>query len=251
MFWLGIVLVALMGLVLGLLGGGGSILAVPILEYVFGMEPHAAIAGSLVLVGSTALLSALLHHRTTPVDWRGALLFAAIGAPLSLVGGWFSRRVPGAVLMLLFGLLMLVVGAAMLRGSREPPPDAGPHALALALSGAAVGFLTGFLGIGGGFLIVPALVLFLHVPMKRAVGTSLLVIALNAAVALVMHRHELRLEAMSLGPISAAALAGTFAGVEALRWIDARRLRKIFAVFVILIGLWMTARHALALTSTS
>ena len=180
MFWLGIVLVALMGLALGLLGGGGSILAVPILEYVFGMEAHAAIAGSLVLVGSTALLSALLHHRTTPVDWRGALVFAAIGAPLSLAGGWFSRRVPGSVLMLLFGLLMLVVGAAILRERREPPPDAKPHALALALSGAAVGFLTGFLGIGGGFLIVPALVLFLYVPMKRAVGTSLLVIALNA-----------------------------------------------------------------------
>ena len=220
MFWLGIVLVALMGLALGLLGGGGSILAVPILEYVFGMEPHVAIAGSLVLVGSAALLSALLHHRTTPVDWRRGLLFAAIGAPLSLAGGWFSRRLPGAVLMLLFGLLMLVVGAAMLRGRREPPRDARSHALALALSGAAVGFLTGFLGIGGGFLIVPALV---------------------------MHRHELRLAAMSLGLLLAAALAGTFAGVETSRWIHPGRLKKLFALFVILVGVWMVVRHASSL----
>jgi len=247
MFWLGLILVALMGLALGLLGGGGSILAVPILEYVFGMEAHAAIAGSLVLVGGTALLSALLHHRSQPVDWRSALVLAAIGAPLSLLGGWLSRRVPGSVLMLLFGLLMLVMGAAMFRRRPDPPAHAQPRALALVLSAAAVGFLTGFLGIGGGFLIVPALVLFLRVPMKRAVGTSLLVIALNTGVALVMHRHELHLEAMSLGPMSAAALVGTFAGVEALRWLDARRLRKLFALFVILVGVWMVARHAASL----
>jgi len=244
MFWLGLILVALMGLSLGLLGGGGSILAVPILEYVFGMEAHAAIAGSLVLVGGTALLSALLHHRSQPVDWRSALVFAAIGAPLSLAGGWLSRRVPGSVLMLLFGVLMLVVGAAMFRRRPDPPPDARPYAIALAVSGAAVGFLTGFLGIGGGFLIVPALVLFLRVPMKRAVGTSLLVIAVNAGVALVMHRHELHLEAMSLGPLSAAALVGTFAGVETSRWIPPKRLRKLFALFVILVGVWMVVRHA-------
>ena len=246
MFWLGLLLVALMGLSLGLLGGGGSILAVPILEYVFGMEAHAAIAGSLVLVGSTALLSSLMHHRTTPVDWRSALVFATIGAPLSLAGGWLSRRVPGNMLLLLFGLLMLVVGAAMFRRRPDPPADAKPRTFALVLSGAAVGFLTGFLGIGGGFLIVPALVLFLRVPMKRAVGTSLLVIAINAGVALLMHRQELHLDAMSLGPLSAAALAGTFAGVETSRWIHPKRLRKLFALFVILVGLWMVARHALA-----
>ncbi len=250
MYWLGLLLVALMGLSLGLLGGGGSILAVPILEYVFGMEAHAAIAGSLVLVGSTALLSCLMHHRTTPVDWGSALVFAAIGAPLSLLGGWLSRRVPGSVLMLLFGLLMLVVGAAMLRRRSDPPANARRQTPALVLSGVAVGFLTGFLGIGGGFLIVPALVLFLGVPMKRAVGTSLLVIALNAGVALLMHRHELHLDTMSLGPMSAAALAGTLAGVATSRWIHPKRLRGLFAVFVILVGLWMVARQALAYLRT-
>jgi uncharacterized membrane protein YfcA len=243
-FWLGIFLTALMGVSLGLLGGGGSILAVPILVYVLGVEEHAAIAISLVLVGLTAWAAALQHHRSRMVDWKGGSLFAACGAPVSLLGAYFSKRLPGAWLMLLFGALMLVAGAGMYRRRLTDSDEKGKRNLVvLAMCGAGVGFLTGFLGVGGGFLIVPALVLFLGEPMKSAIGTSLFVIGANCAIALWGHRSALHMNWTLLLPLSAAALAGTFAGVAASHRFNAAQLRRAFAVFILLLGAWMVAQN--------
>ncbi len=243
-FWLGIFLTALMGVSLGLLGGGGSILAVPILVYVLGMEEHAAIAISLVLVGLTAWAAALQHHRSGMVDWKGGFLFAACGAPASLLGAYYSRRLPGALLMLLFGALMLVAGVAMYRRRLGDSVERGRrNLLVLAACGAGVGFLTGFLGVGGGFLIVPALVLFLGEPMKSAIGTSLFVIGANCAIAFWGHRSALQMNWTLLLPLGGAALVGTFAGVAATRHFDAAQLRKAFAIFIVLLGAWMVVRN--------
>jgi hypothetical protein len=243
-FLLGVLLTALMGVSLGLLGGGGSILAVPILVYVLGVEAHAAIAVSLVLVGLTAWAAALQHHRLRMVDWKGGFLFAACGAPVSLLGAYFSKRLPGAWLMLLFGALMLVAGVAMYRRRLSDSGEKRKRNLAvLAACGAGVGFLTGFLGVGGGFLIVPALVLFLGEQMKPAIGTSLFVIGANCAIALWGHRSALFMNWNVMLPLGGAALAGTFAGVAASHHFNAGQLRKAFAVLIVLLGAWMVAQN--------
>jgi hypothetical protein len=247
LFWLGIFLTALMGVSLGLLGGGGSILAVPILVYVFRVEAHGAVALSLVLVGSTALAAALLHQRDARVDWRAGMLFAVCGAPMSLLGAAASKRLSGELLLVLFGGLMLIVGAAMLRRREEGSRGARRQFAALAAAGALVGFLTGFLGVGGGFLIVPALVLFLGKPTRHAVGTSLVVIALNCAVALWGHRSALRMNWEVVLPATAAALGGTWSGVRISERMSAAGVRRAFAWLVMALGAVMLWKNSSAM----
>jgi uncharacterized membrane protein YfcA len=247
-FWLGILLTALMGVSLGLLGGGGSILAVPILVHAFGEEAHAAIAISLALVGSTALVAALLHHREGLVDWRAGTLFVAAAAPLSLLGAKAAMRLPGKLLLLLFGGMMLAAGWAMYRRRFDEPLAAREKRVAAMLGcGAVVGFLTGFLGVGGGFIIVPAMVLFLGKPMKQAVGTSLFVIAGNCAIALYGHRAALHMKWAIVLPSTLAALAGTVAGVMLSRRFSPAQVRRAFAALVGLLGAWMVGMNAGAL----
>ena len=241
--WLGTLLIVLMGVSLGLLGGGGSILAVPILVYVIGLDAHHAIALSLLLVGGTAVLGAGFHHRNSPLAWREALLFAACGVPFSFLGGIVSRRFPGPILLLLFGLLMVTVGGLMLRPRPEPREGKRGSVALFALAGAGVGFLTGFLGVGGGFLIVPVFILLLHIPTRRAIGSSLVVIAINCASALVGHWPSLQLQWRLIVPLSVAALAGSLAGVELSRRFSPRSLRQVFGVFVVIIGLAIVLRN--------
>lgn len=239
-----VLLLAAMGLVLGLLGGGGSILTVPILVYVMGIEAHAAISLSLLLVGCTALIGAFLHQEAARVAWKKGLLFVCFGAPLNLLGADLSRYVSGTVLLLLFGILMGISGTAMLlkRGERQNSTDERSIWPVL-ISGATVGFLAGFLGVGGGFLIVPSLVLFLQVPIKSATGTSLLIIAINSALALFGHRHTLAVDWILLVELVAPALLATYLGVKLTERLSAQQLRKIFGVFVILMGVFMVASN--------
>jgi uncharacterized membrane protein YfcA len=243
LMWLGTLLVVLMGISLGLLGGGGSILAVPILVYVIGLDAHHAIALSLLLVGGTAVLGAGLHHRNCPLAWREPLLFAACGVPFSFLGGVVSRRFPGAILLLLFGVLMITVGSLMFRPRPEPHEGKRGSAVLLALVGGGVGFLTGFLGVGGGFLIVPAFILLLHMPTRRAIGASLVVIAINCASALVGHWPSLEMQWRLIVPLSVAALAGSLAGVELSKRFSPRALRHVFGVFVVIIGVVIVLRN--------
>jgi len=244
--WVGIVLTALMGVSLGLLGGGGSILAVPILVYLFNQDAQAAITLSLVLVGGTALLASLLQSRGTNVDWRGGALFVALGAPFSLLGSYGSRQFPGGALLFLFGVLMLVVGVMMTREHREPAVDAPRDWRRVVASGTGVGLLTGFLGMGGGFLIVPALALVTRLPMKVAIGTSLLVIAGNCAFALAGRWDILRMSWTLLAALGPAALGGMVLGVQLCDRLDAAQLRRLFGAFVTVVGIWMVVQNAAA-----
>jgi uncharacterized protein len=248
--WIAACLMGVMGLILGLLGGGGSILAVPILVYVVGVEAHAAITFSLVLVGGTAFVAALLHNRRSRVDWKHGLLFVSFGAPMNFAAAYLSRRFSGPFLLLLFGMLMGIVGIAMLRErkGRSRQDTAHRHDVRSAIAcGAAVGFLTGFLGIGGGFLIVPALVLFLEMPMKFACGTSLLVIAANSCVALFGRLHSLHLDWMPLIELTVPALVATFVGVELSERFSGNQLRRTFAAFIIVLGIFIMANNAATL----
>jgi len=237
----------LIGLSLGLLGGGGSILAVPVLVYVARVDVRAAIGMSLAVVGTTALVGGLVHARAGRVDLRAAALFGGagmVGAPLGTLG---THAVSPRVLLLLFAGLMLVVGGAMLRGrpgSRHEAPR--PHPVAVPAAGFGVGLLTGFLGVGGGFLIVPALTLLACLPIHAAIGTSLLVIAANSAAGLLGHLRQGEMPLGLTAALTASAALGALAGVRLTSSLDSARLRRTFAVVVILVGLFLLARNALA-----
>jgi uncharacterized membrane protein YfcA len=182
------------------------------------------------------------------VDWKDGLLFASFGAPMNLVAAYFSRRFSGPFLLLLFGMVMGIAGIALLR-RREKHQDAPhKHDIGPAIaSGAAVGLLTGFLGIGGGFLIVPALVLFLEMPMKLACGTSLLVIAANSSVALFGRLHSLQLAWIPLLALAVPSFVATYLGVGLSERFSGNQLRKAFAVFIIVLGILMMANNAATL----
>ncbi len=233
-----------MGLVLGLLGGGGSILAVPILVYVLGVEAHAAIGLALILVGSTALAGAFLHQEAARVAWKQGLLFILFGAPLNFLGANLSRHVSAAVLLLLFGVLMGISGTAMLFKRRERQNAMDERSIwPVVVSGGTVGFLAGFLGVGGGFLIVPSLVLFLRIPIKSATGTALLIIAGNSALAVFGRRHTLVLDWILLIELMIPALSAMYLGVKLTEKLSAQQIRAVFSVFVILLGVAMVASN--------
>ena len=236
----------LIGLSLGLLGGGGSILAVPVLVYVARVEVHAAIGMSLAVVGTTALVGGLVHARAGRVDPRAAALFWGAGMLAAPLGAQATHAVAPRVLMLLFAGLMLVVGSLLLRGrGAAGGPAARPHPAAVPAAGFGVGLLTGFLGVGGGFLIVPALVLLGGLAIHRAVGTSLLVIALNSAGGLAGHLSRGEMPVGLTSAFTAAAALGALLGVRLAGRLDPARLRRAFAAFVMLVGLLLLARNAL------
>jgi uncharacterized protein len=243
---LALALSTLIGLSLGLLGGGGSILAVPVLVYVARIDVHAAIGMSLAVVGTTALVGGLVHARAGRVDLGAAALFGGAGMVAAPIGAQATHAVPGRVLLLLFAGLMVVVGSLMLRG-RGGAGERSPrsHRLAVLAAGFGVGLLTGFLGVGGGFLIVPALTLLGGLPIHRAVGTSLLVIALNSAGGIAGHLRQGEMPAGLTASFTAAAALGALAGVRLAGGLDPARLRRAFAAFVILVGLLLLAKNAL------
>ena len=238
---------ALVGLSLGLVGGGGSILTVPILVYVLGESAHLATGTALAIVGANALIGAWDHRRAGRVRLPVAFIFGGIGTVGALAGSLLNHLAPERAVLIGFALLMLATAAAMawLRlGDRRAAERLG-LSWRMVLAGLAVGALTGFFGVGGGFLIVPALVLVLGLPMRDAVGTSLVVIAINAAAALVGHLRfgGIDLEVTGLFIISGAA--GAILGSRISGRIDEQRLRQGFAGVVVLIALYILARTLL------
>jgi hypothetical protein len=235
------------GASLGLIGAGGAVLALP-LFLALGAETHPAIASSLLVVGATAGVAAAGRVRTGDVAWRTALLFA----PATMLGGFAGGRLAGALpeSLLLHGFTALLLGAAGAMWRAKPPP-AGPagegalgpaRGLAVALAGGLIGALTGMVGAGGGFLFVPALAVGLGLPMPRAIGTSLVVIACNAFAALLGHLGHVALDARLAGPVAAGALAGALAGGRLSAGASERALRRGFALFLLAVAGWLLAR---------
>src|SRR5512135_870104 len=216
MFALAVALSVVVGVSLGLLGGGGSILTVPILVYVAGLAPKPAIATSLFVVGVTSVAALVPHVRTGRVRWRTGLLFGFAGMTGAYTGGRLAEFVPGTLLLIAFGSMMLATAIAMLRSRRDTPGTPEPHELSVARAvsyGAAVGLVTGLVGAGGGFVIVPALALLGGLPMPAAVGTSLLVIAMNSFAGLYGHLHSVHIHwGLALG-VTAAAVGAACSAV--------------------------------------
>lgn len=241
MLLLGLGLAALIGLSLGLLGGGGSILTVPIFVYVLGFAPREAIPSSLAVVGAVSLFGAAGHWRQGNVRLRTALLFGLVAMAGTYGGARLGTRLPGAVQLTLFAAVMLAAAWFMSRpragrnGDAEPA-HGGHRTAVIAAAGVGTGLLTGLVGVGGGFMIVPALVLLAGVPMKQAVGTSLLVIAMNAAAGVAGYGDAAALRWDVLGTFTAVAVAGILAGTRLSRRVPQEALRRGFAVFLVLVA---------------
>jgi uncharacterized membrane protein YfcA len=278
--WLGATLV---GLSLGLLGSGGAILTVPILVYLVGHDEKAAIVESLAIVGAIALFGAARASFAKKIDWKSALLFAIPGVFGTLLGTHVAQWIPGAVQLLLLAALMLTASVLMFRSPRksEPMPndvgtsvtdfsvtdfsvtdlsanDQAPTSgsAIIAAQGFALGFMTGIVGIGGGFLIVPVLVLLRRLPMKIAIGTSLAIIAVNCTAGLVksifagsaaLHPSATEQNAIDwtvIGLFIALGIVGSLIGSLLARRIDQGTLRKVFAVFLVVMAGYVAWRQA-------
>lgn len=233
------------GLALGLLGGGGSILTLPILVYVLGLEPKSAIATSLVVVGATSAAALVPHARGGRVDVRIGAAFAAASMLGAYGGARLARYVPSAVLLGAFAAMMLVTGLAMLRGraSREASTARRPW-LRIAASGVAIGGLTGLVGAGGGFLIVPALVLLCGLAMPKAIGTSLLVIAANSFAGFAGYVGHVSFDGRLALLVTGAAVAGSFAGAILAGRTKPEALRRVFAWFVLAMAAVMIGKQS-------
>ncbi|MFK4799526.1 sulfite exporter TauE/SafE family protein [Streptomyces sp. MPA0124] len=236
---------AVAGVSLGALGAGGSILTVPALIYLLGFTPAAATTASLVVVIVTSVTALVAHARAGAVRWRAGLLFAAAGVLPAAVAGALSARVPEAVLTVLFAALAALAGLHMLR--RRTPPETGTVSETRAAgAGAGLGAVTGFLGVGGGFLAVPALVTVLAVPMSAAVGTSLLVVSANALVALAGRAHSaVHLDLGLLLPFLATAVLGAWDGRRLAAKVSAGTLRRLFGAVLLAVAAAMGATAVL------
>ncbi|WP_408993425.1 sulfite exporter TauE/SafE family protein [Streptomyces sp. 1268] len=229
---------ALVGLALGSLGAGGSILTVPALIYLLGFSPAEATTASLIIVIVTSLTALLAHARAGAVRWRAGLLFAAAGLLPAAAAGLLSARIPAVVLTLAFAVLAVLAGLCMLR-RRTPSDDVTASASVPRATGvgAVLGAVTGFLGVGGGFLAVPALVAALAVPMSAAGGTSLLVIIANALVALAARATtEVSLDWALIMPFIATAVLGAWDGKRLAAKVRPATLQRVFGTLLLAVA---------------
>jgi uncharacterized membrane protein YfcA len=241
-----LLLSVVIGLSLGLLGGGGSILTVPILTYVAGLDPKEAIAASLFVVGATSAFSAVDHARKGRVKWRTGLVFGAAGMAGAFGGGLLGGHIPGTILMITFALMMAATSIAMIRGRRKQTAAANERelpVLKVILEGLVVGLVTGLVGAGGGFLVVPALALLGGLAMPVAVGTSLVVIALKSFAGLGGYLTTISLDWGLVAAVTAAAIVGSVAGSRLAGRIPEAAMRKYFGLFVLAMGVFVLVQE--------
>lgn len=250
----------LIGLSLGLIGGGGSILTVPVLVYLFGVNPTVATSYSLFIVGSTSLVGAVRKYMIGDVNIKTALLFGitsiatvlltrrfvvpAIPENIATIGSVVITK--SALTMILFAVLMLMASLSMIRGRKEESGKAPDHNIpALVMYGIGIGIVTGFLGAGGGFLLIPALVFFVGLDMKTAVGTSLTIIAMNSLIGFTGDLGIMPIEWPLLLTVTAISIGGIFVGIALSKKIPGAKLKKGFGWFVLIMGIYILIRETL------
>lgn len=246
-FAFGMILSALIGLSLGLIGGGGSIITVPVLVYALNVEPYDAVGMSLAVVGVTSLIGSFLHWRHGTLQMKTALIFGSAGIFGALAGSPLTKMLSPSALMLAFAGLMFVVAILMLRkktGNEVDVVSTNVPSIWKALAvGFGVGVLTGFLGVGGGFLIVPALVMFGGLSIKDAIGTSLFVIFLNCVAGLAGHASQNHFNWNLTAIVTLLAGAGAIAGTMLSHRVAAQKLQKGFAMFVLMIAVLLIGKN--------
>jgi uncharacterized membrane protein YfcA len=241
MLFLELVLGFGIGLSLGLLGGGGSILTVPALVYLVGQTPQVAVTTSLAIVGANSMVGAMFHGSKGKLDWKVAIIFGSSGMLVSYLSAGISKHLSSEVLLAVFALLMLGIGIMLLfrRAKEEGTSYTAKPLLLVVVSGAGVGLLTGILGVGGGFLVVPALVMLLGLPVQVAVGTSLVVIAMNSVAGFLGHVGSGSVDWMVTLVFTSAGLIGTFSGMKLSSRLPSSKLQKAFAIFVIALAFFL------------
>lgn len=236
------ILAFIVGITLGLLGGGGSILTVPIFVYVLGFDPKVAIAMSLPVVGGASLVGAVRHWSLGHVSLRMALTFGVAAMAAAFGGARLARLIPGTVQLVLLGVVMASAALAMLRPLMPAADTETPRSLRLVELlglGVLVGTMTGVVGVGGGFLIVPALVVLGGVPMTHAVGTSLLVIAMNTVTGFAGYHGTVDVPWGVVLRFGGAAAAGILVGAALTKRVDQRLLRRAFALLLFMVAAWI------------
>lgn len=236
-------LALLIGLLLGLLGGGGSILTVPVFVYLAKMPAKEAIASSLAVVGVVSFFGLLMQIKKKNVDFQVALIFSPVAMIGTYTGAKLSVFISGQVQLLLFAVMMLITAVSMLRKKKEPTKPkklvspVKKYALIITES-LLVGIFTGIVGVGGGFLIVPVLTLLMGLDIKKAVGTSLLIISLKSFSGFYGYWGQVNPNWEFLGIFSTIAVIGIISGIYLLKFISQQHLKKAFAIFLIVVGSW-------------
>ena len=249
----------LIGLILGLIGGGGSILTVPIFVYLLGISPLVATAYSLFVVGTTALVGAISNHKKGMVDVRTGFIFAVP----AFIGVYVTRRyllslIPEDIfyissflvtkdvaIMLFFSILMLAASFFMINGRAEVSNTKllNYNVPLLTLEGLVVGVLTGFVGAGGGFLIIPALVFFAKLPMKKAIATSLMIISIKSLIGFIGDIQNFEIHWFFLLSFTSISVIGIFLGIYFSKFINENKLKKVFGWFVFLMALFIIIKE--------
>lgn len=246
------------GLVMGLIGGGGSILSVPILVYLLGLNPIVATAYSLFVVGTTSAIGAFQNFKKGLIDIKTAIIFATP----ALITVYLTRRflvpmIPDIVLsvgdfkvtntifiMLLFAVIMLLASISMIRSKKDTPDEKKTSEVnynfpVIAIEGILVGLLTGLVGAGGGFLIIPALVLLAKIPMKKAIGTSLLIIAVKSLIGFLGDINNLEIDWLFLLSFTGLSVIGIIIGVYLSKYISGKKLKKSFGYFTLIMAFYI------------
>ena len=251
----------LIGVSLGLIGGGGSILTLPVLVYLLNISPVISTAYSLFIVGTTSLVGSASFMRKKLVNYRAAFVFAipsfttvfltrkylvpAIPDPLIHLSGFEVSKNVG--IMVFFALIMLAASYSMIKSKKEEKEENTGELkfnyIMIALEGGLVGILTGIVGAGGGFLIIPALVLFARLPMKMAVGTSLLIIAAKSLIGFLGDLSNIHVDWTFLLPFTALSVVGIFLGTYLSKFISGEKLKKSFGWFVLVMGIYIITKE--------
>lgn len=213
---------------------------VPALVYLLGQTPQVAVTTSLAVVGANSLIGANFHRIQGTLNWRVALVFGWVGMLTAFLASGFSKLIPPTMLLIAFAVLMLIIGSFLL--VRKEVQSTVEHERPLwvtLVSGAVVGTLTGVLGVGGGFLIVPALVVLVGLPMQMAVGTSLVIITMNSMAGFLGHIHDNSIQPLLILVFVSSGLLGTFIGARLAKFLPAKKLQTTFVWFVILLAIFL------------
>jgi uncharacterized membrane protein YfcA len=249
-----IALSLLIGVLLGLLGGGGSILTVPVLVYLAGLSAKNAIITSLIVVCLTSLIAVVNHARRGKVCWTTGLAFGLTGMIGAFLGGRLTAYVPDSLLLVLFAAIMLAASLSMLRNKKTPNPLKSARLplkpcpqhlplIALMLDGFLVGSVTGLIGVGGGFLMVPALHNLAGLPIYAAIGTSLFIMVIQSSAALAGHASHMTIDIFITALFSAFAIIGSFIGSSLSGKIPGQHLKRGFGILVFILGCFLLYRE--------
>jgi len=255
---LGYFLALFVGISLGLIGGGGSILAMPILVYIFHFTPHTSTSYSLFIVGISALVGSIKHYRLKNLHLPAAIIFGLpsivslllvrkyvlpnIPTIIFYINGWSITK--DILIIIFFGLLMIAASFSMISNNNDYQNNSAPNKLKLALIGFIIGIITGFLGAGGGFLIIPALIFFAALTMKQAIGTSLIIIAINALIGFAGDvLNKVPLDYSFLIYFSLISIIGIYIGIYLSKKIDGNKLKPAFGWLVLIEGIYIISRE--------